>query len=227
MADGGAVDELGAGHLEGDPVGDVEPGVAPGLLHRAHQVAGGALDLELGADVGVEHDEPAAGQHRGHVGAGLLGVDDGLDDVLALDEREPARGDRAVVGHRPVAGLAAPDRGLHVAAQPRAGGPGVDDEALADAEVGLVRLGDVEHGDRLDVELVGDDAGERAQAVGVGRDDGELRAAAGAPAASRPCAARSRWSTRPAPGPSRRRARRRPGGPRHPASPRGAPSGRR
>ena len=114
-----------------DPVGDLEAGVAPGLLDRAHQVAGHALGLELGGQRGVEHHEAAARQHPG--GGVVAATGDGLERVLALLQHQATRGDRAVVGHRPVAGLRRLDRGLHVLAQPRAGGAGVDREPLGDA----------------------------------------------------------------------------------------------
>ena len=62
----GGVGDRGRGHDgQRDPVGDVEAGVAAGLLDGADQVAGHALGLELGRDRGVEHDEAAAGQHPG------------------------------------------------------------------------------------------------------------------------------------------------------------------
>ena len=44
---------------EADPVAHVETGVAARLLDGADQVAGEALDLELGGDRGVEHDDPS------------------------------------------------------------------------------------------------------------------------------------------------------------------------
>ena len=110
---------------------DVEAGVAPGLLHRAHEVAGQPLLRQLGRHLGVEHDEAAAGQHRGGVRPGLLGVDDGLEGVLALLRASPP-----AVTVPSSATDQSPDllpliACLHVAAQPRAGGPGVDDEPLA------------------------------------------------------------------------------------------------
>ena len=87
-----AASSTSAGPVDGerDPVADVEAGVATGLLDRADQVAGQALGGQLGRHRGVQHHEPAARQHRGGGVAGGVGGD-GLEGVLALDERQPAR----------------------------------------------------------------------------------------------------------------------------------------
>ena len=174
MLERGTPRVLAGGDRQGDPVGDVEPGFAAGLLDRADEVTGGSLEFQVESDLRVEDHEATAGQHRGHVcvRTGLLG-DDRLERVLALDERQPTGGDRAVLGHGPVTALGALDDGLHVLAQTRAGDPRIDGELLADPEVRLVGRVDIEQGDRLDVELVGDDRRERLERRRVGRHHGQ------------------------------------------------------
>jgi hypothetical protein len=69
------------GHLavradrQGDPVGDVEPGVLPCLLDDPYDVAGGALGDELGSHRRVKRDEAVAtrqGRRRVRVRGGQL-----------------------------------------------------------------------------------------------------------------------------------------------------------
>ena len=150
-----------------------------------------------------------------------------LEGVLALDQRQPAGGDGAVLGHRPVAGLRALDRVLDVLAQPRAGGAGVDGEPLRDAV--RRRLGRVggEQPHLLHVDLVGDDRLEPGQRGRVVDHHGQRRRAAAGCAGRRPCAAPTSPSRPRAPGPSPRPARRRPAARRPAASRSGAPSARR
>ena len=45
-----------ATHVEADPIGYVETGVAPCLLDLADQIASAALELELGCHRRVEHE---------------------------------------------------------------------------------------------------------------------------------------------------------------------------
>ena len=171
------------GHVDDDPVGHVETGVAPRLLYGAHEVARDALRLELGRHGRVEHDEPAAGQHPGGgVGATAARRSRGRTRPPAA----PAPGgDLAVVGHRPVARLRRPDRGLHVLPQPRTGGAGVDREPLRDAVRRGVRVVGVEQAHVLHVELVGDDRlepGERGRRRRPPRSATTAAAGCGAPA---------------------------------------------
>ena len=192
----------------------------------ADQVAGQALGGELGRDLGVEDDEAAAAQHPGR-GVGVGGAGDGLEGVLPLLQRQPAGGDGAVLGDRPVAGLRALDRELHVLAQPRTGGAGVDGELLLDAvRRRLVGVGR-EQPDLLDVDLVADDRLEAGQRGRVVDDDGQRRQRQPVAQVARPCAARTPRSRPRGPGPSRRPGRRRPAARRPAASRPGAPSGRR
>ena len=133
-------------------------------------------------------------------------ADDGLERVLTLDQRQPAGGHAdAVLGdHAPVAGLRRLDRGLHVLAEPRAGGAGVDGEPLGDAV--RRRLGRVgrQQPDLLHVDLVGHDRRERARATpGRRRRRSASRAAAGC-GGRRPCAAPTSPSRPRGPGPWRR-----------------------
>ena len=55
---------------EADPVGDVQPGVAPRSLHEADDVAGEAFALELLGGLEVEPDDPGlAGQRPAALGS--------------------------------------------------------------------------------------------------------------------------------------------------------------
>jgi hypothetical protein len=79
-----------------------------------------------------------------------------------------------LVVHRPVAGLAGLDDRLDVAAEPRSGGSGVDDEPLGEPEPGRVGLvqGDQTH--LLDVDLIPDDVREPFQRLRIRGHDGQL-----------------------------------------------------
>ena len=162
-----------------------------------------------GVTAGVEHDEAAARQHPGR-GAAVAGAGDGLEGVLPLLQHQAARGDGAVLGHRPVARLRALDRGLHVLAQPRAGGAGVDASAAARRRT-TPPPGASASSSRTDFTFSSSATidSKPASARGVRHHDRQRRAAAAGCAGRRPCAAPSRPSRRRAPGPSPRPARRR------------------
>ena len=115
---------------ERDPVADLEPGVPAGLLHRADDVAGEALGLELGRDARCR---ARRSRRRGSIaGRGVRRRPPATVSRAyspSSSTMPPAR-DRAVGADRPVAGLAALDRGLHVLAEPRTGGARVDRQPL-------------------------------------------------------------------------------------------------
>ena len=94
------------------------------------------------------------------------------------------------------------DRGLHVLAQPRAGGARVDREPLGHAVRRGVGVVGVEQADGLHVELVGDDRLEARPSRRRRRPRSSARQRQPVAQRRRPCAAPSRPSTRRAPGPS-------------------------
>ena len=106
---------------------------------------------------------------------GRAALDDGVEGVLALDELEAHRSSTvpsSATDQSP--DLRALDRGLHLAAEARPGGAGVDGELLAHAEVAVGGRVEVEQRDLADVDLVGDDPGEVLEGGGAGHDDGEV-----------------------------------------------------
>ena len=84
---------------QADPVGHREVLVPPGLLHHPDQVAGLALDLQLGGDVDVQHDDADPAAERGARPPGLRRVV-GLQrqDELARLQPVSAGHDRVAVG---------------------------------------------------------------------------------------------------------------------------------
>ncbi len=129
--------------------------------------------------------------------------------------------------HRPVAGLAGLDDGLHVAAQARARGAGVDGEPLRHLDLLGRGVGHVQQRHLADVHLVGDQRGEVGQRLGIRGHDRQLRTAAAARAACSSSAARRPPSTPPGRGPWPRPGRGRTAARTRPASRPGAPSARR
>src|SRR5579859_3928020 len=112
-------DHLGPG-VDGDrdPVADVEPGLAAGLLNHPYHVARQTLGGQLGGDRGVGDDD-ALGHRRGAVRVG----GDELELVLALAQLDTARAHHAV-GDRPVPRLDRPDDLLYLATEAGAEDPG-------------------------------------------------------------------------------------------------------
>ena len=100
---------------------------------------------------------------------------DRLDRELTRAELDAAAGHHAGRGHRPVAGLARPDRGLHAFAEPRAGEPRVDGEPPGHADPLRLGVGRVEQRHLAHVDLVGDQPGEVRQRVGIGGHHRQLR----------------------------------------------------
>src|SRR5690606_14462198 len=84
---------------KGDAVGDLESGILPRLLHRAHDVTGEALRLKLRRRLGVEENEAAAAQER-HGPVLVAGLEHELELLSA--ERDAIDLDR-VARLRPVA----------------------------------------------------------------------------------------------------------------------------
>ena len=147
-----------------DPVRDHQPGVLAGLLDCTDHVPGHALGAQLVGQLGVQHQETAAGQHGDGARGGRRGVVDHRDQlVLALLQHHRAGDDAAVLGHGPVARLGGPDDLLHLLAEPGTGGARVDLELLRDAVVGGRDLVRVHQRDGLEVQLVRDDLLERAR----------------------------------------------------------------
>ena len=176
--------------VSADAVADVEAGVATSLLDGADEVAGQALGRELGRHLGVEDDEAARRAASPSPGAARRRrVDDGLEGVLPLDQGQAAGRDGAVVATDQSPDLLPLMALLHVAAQPRTGRAGVDGEPLADAEVGLARLADVDAASTaLTLSSSATIAPNGSRRAGSGDDDGELGKRQARRAARWPCA---------------------------------------
>ena len=117
---------------QADAVADVQAGVATGLLDGADEVARQALGGQLGRHRRVEHDEAAAGQHRG--GARPRPPSPSTTVSSAYSPSTSASPPAVTVPSSSTD--QSPDllplmARLHVAAQPRAGRAGVDGEPLA------------------------------------------------------------------------------------------------
>ena len=91
VAEHRAVDELGTGDRQRDPVGDVEAGVAAGLLDGADQVAGQRPRPPARASPSVSSTtKPPPGSIAGR-GVPPSAAGDGLEGVLALDAARARR----------------------------------------------------------------------------------------------------------------------------------------
>ena len=151
-------------HGQPDPVRDVQAGVPAGLLHDPDHVARGPFGRQFRRHLQVQRDQAGvAGQGRGRrrIGGRQLQV------VLARLQLDPG-GEDALAGLGPLARLDRPDHLLHLAADPGPEHPRVHRQ-LEPAQAGRVGR----QLDRLDVDLVGDQAGERGQRLGVRVGDGE------------------------------------------------------
>ena len=81
----------GTSSVEPDPVADLQAGGLARVLDGAHDVARVALGAQRVVERGVEHDEPAAGQHRRDlVRSAPSSADDGRQLVLGRLERHVA-----------------------------------------------------------------------------------------------------------------------------------------
>ena len=139
VGDRGLEDRGRALDRQADPVADVQPGV----LRACCTARTMSRAMPSASSSGVTSVSSTTKPPPGSIAVARLSAaasgHDRLQGVLPLDELEPAGGHDAVGGDRPVTGLGALDGLLDVLAQARAGGPGVDDEPLLDAEFGLAR----------------------------------------------------------------------------------------
>jgi uncharacterized damage-inducible protein DinB len=108
-----------------DPVRDVQPRVAPSLLHDPDHVARGAFSGQLGRHPRVDRDEPAGPARQCHRRVRVRSRQ--LQLVLAGGQRHPAGRHRIAV-RRPVARLHRADDLLHLLDKPWPEHPRVDGE---------------------------------------------------------------------------------------------------
>ena len=143
---------------EHDPVGDLKPGVAPGALHEADDVAGDALGLELGRGLELERRRcpprrAVTGSRPGRAAAGAASYSPGRSSTPPTCTAPSSRRDQSPLR---AAAMTCWVRG----AEPRAEGGGHD------VEHGLGEVADrLEELDLLHVDLVGDQVRRRLEAA--------------------------------------------------------------